>query len=398
MGCIQSRPLLARIEEGIFFLGSIYSTIVSYVSHFLNRFYNLLLSPLFHLDGNVPSRLCDDRGVCYRPKDRLMQKRKTDERIRRAEFAAKGLDPKLALRPKESRNASTTDLVSGEKAAPTLSPTPSPPLWVMGNVAPQERKPRPVSTEKPRKISGHAAPHPFEDQSAAAKRKRRQSAPVQALDGARRKYHYEVLATSEKEPRARNLSNTVAADPGLMDGSFATAADRLKSHHRRSLQVVEEKSGARKQQHGRQSPAGRAAGVGPAAAAPTDTDAAGIWQAPPSRSSFSSPLRTSTDVASTGGASPYGNNTTPRGSIADLASAAAKSRNTKDRKAWRGEISKVAKTRVAPSPAAGAVAAGGVGATMGRFGGSPLAGELASAHTSPDLQGFHAPHRAQTFA
>lgn len=414
MGCLHSRPVLAHVEDATFFLGSIYSTIVSYVSHFLNRFYNLLLSPLFRLDDNVPSRLCDDRGACYRPKDRLMQKRKTDERMKRAEFAARGLDPKLALRPKESRNASTTALVTplDEKTASSDTPLAKSqdfekkderPLWVMGNIAAttKEDKRRSLNTEKPRR-----AAHNTHDPTPADKRKRRESAPVQiprprAEDPQVAQYRYEVLAKSAELQRKR------ASPPAAsLQDSLATAADRLKSNHRRSLQAED-----KKQPHPAQKPHHTAAVRRPQRASPTpktsfdirrsiDTDAAGIQPTRPPPSSRQ-PIRVSVDrpaqssSPANDGHGSSGNGTpvdgpTPRGSIADLASAAAKSKKPKDRKAWRGEISKVAKNRVSPAP----------GATMGRYGGSPLGGGMiSSADTSPDLStAFHAPFRAQTFA
>lgn len=68
----------------------------------LNRFYNLLLSPLIRIDDDVPSRLVDGTtGVRYRPKDRLRKQRQIEERRKRAERAAMGLprDGEKSSRP-----------------------------------------------------------------------------------------------------------------------------------------------------------------------------------------------------------------------------------------------------------------------------------------------------------
>lgn len=116
MGACQSRHILPRLEEIIFSLGSVYSFIASHLSAIINRFYALLLSSIVHVDDvNVPSKVCDQRsGVCLRPKDRLRQRKKTELRMRRAELAARGLDPNLALKRLDSRH-STKSNAPGEK-------------------------------------------------------------------------------------------------------------------------------------------------------------------------------------------------------------------------------------------------------------------------------------------
>lgn len=116
MGACNSRPILNGLEDIIFSLGSLYSFIVSHLSAVVNRFYSLLLSPIVRVDDeNVPSRLCDEKtGVCLRPKDRLRQRKKTEMRMKRAELAARGLDPNLALRRRDSRT-SNADTALGER-------------------------------------------------------------------------------------------------------------------------------------------------------------------------------------------------------------------------------------------------------------------------------------------
>ncbi|CAO1623435.1 unnamed protein product [Sympodiomycopsis kandeliae] len=404
------------MEEAIFFLGSIYSTIISHISHFLNRFSNLLLSPLFKLDGNVPSRICDDQGACYRPKDRLMQKKKTDERIKRAEYAARGLDPRLALRPKESRNASSTALVVDEKMSdpPRKSSSSAPfqsktmmektdnrPLWVMGNIpasTAKEQKRRSLATEKvPLTATNRVLD---EKANAEARRKRRESAPAEKQyktspapkPDMSSNYRYEVLATSAthaelaRKPRGPTREQATSAQArnlpaGTMDGSLVSAADRIKHNHRRSLQVE-----GNSQSHQATRPGHATAVVRgvPKARGSLDVRRSLDHGGPTAGQGSSSPP--SASAAGSAEAS-------PRGSIADLASAAANSKKNKDRKAWRGEISKVAKSRVTPNAAC---AVNGTPATMGKFGGSPLTTTVTNA-SMPNLNTFEKPFRAQTF-
>lgn len=432
MGACISRPLLTSLEDLLFSLGSLYSYLYSHLTTLLNRFYSLLLSPLFRVEEHIPSQLCDGTtGVCIRPKDRVKQsRRKVEMRMRRAELAAKGLDPGLAtaLKRKDSRtsNAEVVAARDNEKIMKRWSRADSivtttaldektPAVAAVAASAPNTTRVR-RSTDADRRLRRSidiAAPHASSTDRPIVKASSVDTAPVSLNPPTRTRTTPIPGMGSRPSPRTptsvaavapvpRRVSNAnskpptayVALEHAVVPAREAQPTAKLKSRQRlTSLQLEAGGEGKLRQTPKATSYAApkatpaagtnQAAGVtkgsaGGVGAPLTSNDVAraaeklvlarqsidaqrampGYITSPPSRTSTPPPAFTSLSTttthqsqASTGG-NGNGNEPSPRGSISDLAAAACNARgNKKERKLWRDEVEKVAKSRVGGSGA-----------------------------------------------
>ncbi|CAO1624100.1 unnamed protein product [Parajaminaea phylloscopi] len=367
MGACQSRLILTKIEDLIFSLGSIYSFLLSHLSAVVNRFYSLLLSPIVRVDDeNVPSRLCDEKtGICLRPKDRLRQRKKTELRLKRAELAARGIDPALALKRRDS-HTSNASVALGDRGLKRWSRAESMPIPGPNSGASSPRFDEATShhgrasRDVPRQLNVVMQPLNADGGGGGATAK-----PVKQPGGAVRPSG-KINSGPTSSSRSHQQLSPLAEPPTATNAKRAAPPARPIAadyrHHRLSLQV--EPQGIRMRREDakvRQDTA-----MGPSHC--TGLARTSLDTRPPAAVETLSRARQSLDVQlrehgfsrtqtmplsltpTASRESPVGwasKEASPRSSVCDLANAACKAgANKKARKMWREELDKVARSRV----------------------------------------------------
>lgn len=360
MGSCSSRPILHTVEDIFFAIGSIYSIILSYVSSFVNRFYAFLLSPFARVDEthNVPSTLCDEQsGVCLRPKSRLRHKGKLELRMRRAELAARGLDPSLAMKANGSATprASISDVVSqpilkrwSRAESAVVTPSGSPVMDI--NAEDGEWMLLTARTD-----GGRASIDQLRTPT------RSNTAPVSIVPS--KSAPFGPFHQPQRTPSPLSASATTTALKDQVSRGQTTTGPLVKASNSDSQRSGQQLPPSQTNPHLR-----RLHRSGPKASVPPSTSYSCRTSVDLSalESDGHSPVRRSLDVppgmsalqriqtmpliATANGSSSqnliYNSSAeaSPRGSISDLAAAACNAAcNKKDRKAWRQELDKVAK-------------------------------------------------------
>lgn len=129
MGVTSSRPLTSSADYFLYQAAQFIDDLARTLQRLLSNFFSLLFSPFSstarnHLFG-TQTPVCNDTGVCIKPTPRYEEekekKRRAAMRMKRAEAAAQGLDPRLlalsgAGLKRTSTNATTTSTSSKQPA------------------------------------------------------------------------------------------------------------------------------------------------------------------------------------------------------------------------------------------------------------------------------------------